>query len=294
MAIPSENLLSPRTIGSGLGKILVTGGKGGLAVPISRELAGCGEVILADVSPAGGDERAAYHQADLTDFPRVLELMQGIDTVVHLAVVAAKNYPEGSLLGPSELDPYHEKILRVNPRIAYHVFEAARRAGVRRIVYASSLTIYYGDKTRPSYHESDLPDPQNLYACTKLFGENLARIYHRDFGLETLSLRIGQPFPGHPLHDDVWRDNRRARSSYVTLEDIGRAVAAAVKSAETSGIFNVVSDSDNLRFELESSRRMGYVPSGRFTEQGLFRRTSEEAPWVMESRTVRELISENQ
>ena len=294
MAIPSENLLSRKTAGSGPGKILVTGGKGGLAVPISRELAGCGEVILTDVSPAGGDERAAYHQADLTDFPRVLELMQGIDTVVHLAVVAAKNYAEAPPLGPSELDPYHEKILRVNPRIAYHVFEAARRAGVRRIVYASSLTIYYGDKTRPSYHESDLPDPQNLYACTKLFGENLARIYHRDFGLETLSLRIGQPFPGHPLHDDVWRDNRRARSSYVTLEDIGRAVAAAVKSAETSGIFNVVSDSDNLRFELESSRRMGYVPSGRFTEQGLFRRTSEEAPWVMESPTVRELISENQ
>jgi len=115
--------------------------------------------------------------------------------------------------------------------IADHVFEAARRGGVRRSVYASSLTIYYGDKPRPSF---------------------------------------------------------------VTREDIGRAVAAEVKSAETSGIFNVVSDSDNLRFELESARRMGYVPSGRFREQGLFRRTSEEAPWVMESPTVRELISENQ
>ena len=294
MAIRSENLPAHRPAGSALGKILVTGGKGGLAVPISRELTGCGEIILTDVSPAVGDESLAYQQADLTDFPRVFQLMQGIDTVVHLAVVSGKDYPTGSLLGPSELEPYFEKILQVNPRIAYHVFEAARRAGVRRIVYASSLTIYFGDKTRPSYHESDLPDPQNLYACTKLFGENLARIYHRDFGLETLSLRIGQPFPGHPSHDDFWRDNRRARSSYGTLQDIGRAVAAAVKSAETSGIFNVVSDSDNLRFELESSRRMGYVPSGRFTEQGLFRRISEEAPWIMESPTVRELISENQ
>jgi len=294
MAIRAENLPAHRPAGSALGKILVTGGKGGLAVPISRELTGCGEIILTDVSPAVGDESLAYQQADLTDFPRVFQLMQGIDTVVHLAVVSGKDYPTGSRLGPSELEPYHKKLLQVNPCIAYNVFESARRAGVRRIVYASSLTVYYGDKTRPSYHESDLPDPQNLYACTKLFGENLARIYHRDFGLETLSLRIGQPFPGHPLHDDFWRDNRGARSSYVTLEDIGRAVAAAVKSAETSGIFNVVSDSDNLRFELESSRRMGYVPSGRFTEQGLFRRTSEEAPWVMESPTVQELISENQ
>ena len=70
-------------------------------------------------------------------------------------------------------------------------------------------------------------------------------------------------------------------------------MAVAVKSMETSGIFNVVSDSDNPRYNLENSRRMGYVPSARFTEEGLFRRTSEEAPWVMESRTVRESRSEN-
>jgi uronate dehydrogenase len=294
MAIPSKKLPTHPSVGSGIGKILITGGKGNFANVISQELAECAEVILTDVIAASGDEKFRYHQADLTDFPCVLGVMQGIDTVVHLAVVSGKDYPTGSLLGPSELEPYHKKLLQVNPCIAYNVFESARRAGVRRIVYASSLTVYYGDKTRPSYHESDLPDPQNLYACTKLFGENLARIYHRDFGLETLSLRIGQPFPSGTSHDDVWRDNRRARSSFVTLEDIGRAVAAAVKSAETSGIFNVVSDSDNLRFELENSRRMGYVPSGRFTEQGLFHRTSEEAPWVMESPTVRELISENQ
>lgn len=290
MATPSEN----QPVGSGRRKILITGAKGNFGASVVRGLAGCGEIFLSDISPAVGDESVAYHQADLTDFPRALELMQGIDTVVHLAVVSAKSYSARSPLGPSELDPYHEKILQVNPLIACHVFEAARRAGVRRIVYASSLTIYYGDKTRPSYHTSDLPDPQNLYACTKLFGENLARIYHRDFGLETLSLRIGQPFPGDRFHDDLWRNDRRARSSFVTLEDIGRAVAAAVNSAETSGIFNVVSDSDNLRFNLENSCRMGYVPSARFTEQGLFRRTSEEAPWVMESPTARELISENQ
>jgi len=96
MAIPSENLLSRKTAGSGPGKILVTGGKGGLAASISRELAGCGEVILTDVSPAVGDESLAYQQADLTDFSRVIQLMQGIDTVVHLAVVSGKDYPTGS------------------------------------------------------------------------------------------------------------------------------------------------------------------------------------------------------
>jgi len=294
MSISSENLPDHCLVEAGPKKILITGGKGNLAAPIYRELAGCGEVILTDVSPTGENETVLYHQADLTDFPRVLELMKGIDTVVHLAVVSGKDYSKDSILGPSDLAPYLEKVLQVNPRIAYHVFEAARRAGVRRIVYASSLTIYYGDKTRPSYHESDPPDPQNLYACTKLFGENLARMYHRDFGLETLSLRIGQPFPYYSSLDLGWRENSRYRSSSVTVEDIGRAVAAAVKSKETSGIFNVVSDSDNPRYDLTNSRRMGYVPSGRFTEEGLFHRTSEKAPWVLESPTLHEPKSKNQ
>jgi len=280
----------PATLGTG--KILITGGNGSLAASITRQLADCGEVVLTDLAAtAESDGLAPYCQADLTDFQQTIGLMQGIDTVIHLAVVASKNYPEDPELGPFELNPYAEKILQINPLVAYHVFEAARRAGVRRVVYASSLTIYYGDKTRPLYQESDYPDPQNLYACTKLFGENLARIYHRDFGLESLSLRIGQPFPNYPLLDSTWRTNRRARSAFVTLEDVGRAVAAAVVSPVTFGIFNVVSETDNPRFDLTSSRRIGYVPSGRFTEAGLLHRTSEHDEWVMVSPTELSEIS---
>jgi len=287
MASPIAHLPSAQTLRIGQRKIMVTGGKGTLAVAIAPQLNDIGELLLTDLAPPEGNgESEGYRQADLMNFPRVVDVMRGMDTVVHLAVVAAKFYRERPPLGPADLDPYHEKMLQVNPVIAYHVFEAARRAGVRRVVYASSLTIYYGDKTRPHYQESDPPDPQNLYACTKLFGENLARMYHRDFGLETLSLRIGQPYPSHSAQDPLWRTSRRARSSYVTLEDIGRAVAAAVTSPETSGIFNVVSDSDNPRFDLTASRRMGYVPSGRFTQEGLWHRSHEHEDWVMVSPTL--------
>lgn len=126
MTISSDTTTSDPSLGAAPSKILVTGGKGNFGATVVRELAGYGEVILTDISPEIGDEPVAYHQADLTDFPRVLQLMQGIDTVVHLAVVAINDYLVDPPLGPLELDPYHEKILAVNPRVAYNVLEGVR------------------------------------------------------------------------------------------------------------------------------------------------------------------------
>jgi len=265
--------------------VLITGGKGNLAGPVAARLAGRAHLMLTDLAPPGADDGDHYRQADLADFKQVVSLMEGVEVVVHLAVSASRHFSGRPAPAPLELDPYHESMVRVNPLITYHVFEAARRAGVRRVVYASSLTIYYGDKSRDHYLETDCPDPQNLYACTKLFGENLAAVYGRDYGIEALSLRIGQPFPAHPGLDLKWRHDRRARSSYVTLEDVARSVEAAVFTAETTGVYNVVSDSDNPRFDLSASRRMGYVPSGRFAAEGLFHRENESGEWTLVSPT---------
>lgn len=292
--MPEPKVQSVRLLNEGISprekfesrKILVTGGRGRLAIPILKQLATCGQVMATDLTPASPmDSPESYRQADLEDFSQVTALMSGVDTVVHLAVASSKDYPADMEVEPSRLHPYTALMLRVNPTITYNIFEAARHAGVRRIVYASSLTIYFGDKTLPVFHETDYPNPANLYACTKLFGESLARIYHRDFGLDALSLRIGQPFPGHAQHDLTWRTNRRARSTYVTLEDLGRAMAAAVTTPEKYGIFNVVSDSDNPRFDLTATQQLGYVPTGRFTEEGLYHRNNEAEAWQMISPT---------
>ena len=189
------------------------------------------------------------------DFPQVVALIEGVDVVVHLAVVAGVNYENRAEPGPTEVDSSDEAVLRVNPTSAYHVFEAARRAGVRRVVYASSLTIQLADLNRPDFRESSYPAPSNLYACTKLFGESLASVYQHQYGMEMISLRIGQPFPVGTKTDDVWRHSLRARSLSVTMEDVGRAVEAGVFADVPGGIFNVVSGSDNPGMDLTAARR---------------------------------------
>lgn len=264
-------------------RILITGGTGYFAAPIIAQLKPRAEIILTDIAPKKTEEKLIV--ADLMDFDQTLALMDGIDVIIHLAVASPYIFSEETkkaIKEGSELNPYEQNMLRVNGTMTYHLLEAARRTNVRRMVYASSLTIHYGDKTRDHYDTSDYPLPQNLYACLKLFGENLAQVYGRTYGLETLCLRYGQPFPckSNRLLDDGWRGDARACSAYITLEDIGRVTEAAVYTPLTQGVFHALSDSELRRFDLTSTFRMGYVPTGKFTAHGLLYRKPGTEEWI--------------
>lgn len=267
-------------------RVLITGARGRVAAAIAGILSPKYELVLTDLpSPTGEEPADKYLPADLMDFAQVVPLMEGIDTVVHLAVVAGVLYGNRVTPGPLEIDPFDEAVLRINPVTTHHVFEAARRTGVRRVVYASSLTTQLGNLDAPYFSESGPAEPQSVYACSKLFGENLARLYHRLHGMEILSLRIGQPFPLVPRLDLGWRYNFRARSVSVAVEDIAHAIDAAISSPICHGVFNVVSESDNPRVDLESSRTMGYQPQYKFSEEGLHQRENGGGDWRLTSPT---------
>ena len=270
----------------GVRRVLLTGAGGRIGRAVSRHLTKSFSVTGTDLLvPQSQNDHAGFRQADLMDFAQVVPLMENIDAVVHLAVVAGVDFANRPPPGPLEVDSYDAAALRVNPATTHHVFEAARRGGVRKIIYGSSLTVQLGDLECPHFLESGAANPQSVYACTKLFGENLATIYQREHGLEILSLRIGQPYPLVPEQDAKWRHNRRARSIFVTMDDIARAVECALLAEGESGVFNVVSDSDNPRVDLAAARRLGYVPHDRFSAEGLFHRESPEGEWVLVSPT---------
>lgn len=267
-------------------RVLVTGARGRVARAVAGLLSSKYQLVLTDLPSSSGEETAeGYLPADLMDFAQVVPLMEGVDMVVHLAVVAGVLYEDRAEPGPLEVDSFEEAVLRINPMTTYHVFEAARRAGVRRIIYGSSLTIQLGDLNTPHFSESGPAEPQSVYACSKLLGENLARLYHRLHGMETLSLRIGQPFPLVPRLDLGWRHNFRARSVSVAVEDIAGAIAAAISSPIPHGVFNVVSESDNPRVDLEGARKMGYQPRYKFSGDGLSQREDGNGDWHLVSPT---------
>jgi hypothetical protein len=246
-------------------KILVTGSRGRLGSLIAKGLADEFDVFSVDRGPSHGDPH--YRQADITDFAQVLPLMEEMDAVVHMA--AASGWALDQSHDPASVSEFDRLTLRVNVEGTFNIFEAARRAGVRRVVYTSSMTTIYGDRHRPRYDETTPPDPTNLYACTKIFGENLARTYWRNHGLSAISLRVGQPFPiGYEL-DDIWWTNVRARSIFVAVEDVLLAVRCALKTEVQHGVYPVISASDNQRFDITLSQEIGYRPRAYLSSEGL-------------------------
>jgi uronate dehydrogenase len=175
-------------------RVLVTGAAGHVGKWTRRCLHGKVSLLrLSDIAPLeAAAESEEIRPCDLTDAQGLERLMTGIDYVVHL----------GASLN---VDDWQET-LRVNIEGSYNLYEAARRAGVRRIAYASShhvIGMYPVGQTLGL----DAPmRPDSLYGLSKCFGENLARYYWDKFGLESVCWRIGsaQPRPREVRELSTW------------------------------------------------------------------------------------------
>jgi len=256
--------------------VLVTGSKGRLAQAALPELERHFDIRATDKAP-GSPGEPNYFPADITQFSQVKPLCQGVEAVVHLAIASLREFgvptAPDTEVDPDRVEAFEETTIRVNVDGTRHIFEAARLAGVKKIVYLSSMTAYQGNKEIPRYERHTPFNPLNLYACTKIFGENLAHVYARDHGISIIVLRLGQPYPSGTHLDHVWQSNRRARSLFVTLEDTVQAVLCGLNAKGVDfGIYNIVSASDNPRVDLSPAREIGYIPRACFSETGLSNR----------------------
>lgn len=122
--------------------------------------------------------KAEYFRYDIRDSNSLIKTLKGVDAVFHLAALAR--------IQPSLKNPrlYEE----VNAFGTMNVLFAAKKVGVRRVIYSSSSSVY-GLKNKPPVKEEMAPDPLNPYAATKLAGEYYCRIFSSVFGLETAVLR---------------------------------------------------------------------------------------------------------
>ena len=219
--------------------MLVTGARGRIGSVLRPALRGeFEELRLSDLEPPDdvqGSETVAV--ADLTDLAAVERAVAGVDAVVHLGAV------------PDEA-PF-EEIAGPNLHGAYHVFEASRRAGVKRVVYASSnhATGMYpvGEPLDMTYP----PRPDGLYGASKVWGEALGRLYVDKFGLEVVCLRIGsfQPRPRE----------RRELATWLSHAD-GIHLFRAALTADDVGFAIVYGASANTRRWWPADERVGFVP----------------------------------
>ncbi|MEU6853772.1 NAD(P)-dependent oxidoreductase [Actinacidiphila alni] len=171
-------------------RVLVTGAAGHIGGHVTAALLAAGhELVLTDLLPVDEPRALRVHTGDLQDPGLVRAAMDGAEAVVHL----------GAIPHPNDRDP--STLFAHNCHTAHRVFEEAGRAGVRRVVAASSMSAvglaWSPVPVSPSYvpldeaHPGVLRDP---YGLSKAVLEEVARTAHRLWGLDAVCLRL--PFTG--------------------------------------------------------------------------------------------------
>ena len=203
---------------------------------------------------------------------------QPFDAVVYCATA---NYRENNQSDPDGRHRYYENCIEVNARGAYHVFEAAWRAGVSRVVHIGSMTAMLGQPVYEYIDHDTLDRPNDLYAATKIFGENVGRSYvfrprrrrqlepETEQRMQVICLRLGQPFSG----ETHWRRSPHNPSRLAAhMEDIAGAIECALRTDIPYGIYPVVSDVENPLVDPSTYAELGYQPLWRFDSTGVQRK----------------------
>ena len=188
-----------------LSRILMTGAAGGLGKVLREKLKPYAETLrLSDISemaPAqSGSEEVVT--CDLSDKQAVDKLVEGVDAIVHFGGVSVER-PFEEILGPNICG-------------VFHIYEAARRHGVKRVIFASSNHVIGFYKQDETLDATARRRPDGYYGLSKSYGEDVASFYFDRYGIETLSIRIGSSFPKP--------QNRRMMSTYLSYDDLTQLI----------------------------------------------------------------------
>ena len=216
---------------------LITGVAGFIGSNIARELVRRGEQVRGIDNFSTGKRHnlsdlssIEFREADIVDLAAIRDACEGVDYVIHQAAIPS--------VPRSVQDPITSNVANVDGTL--NVLVAARDAKVKRVVYASSSSLYGDVPTLPK-REDMAPSPISPYAVSKLTGEYYMRSFYRVYGLETVSLRYFNVFGPHQDPTSMYSGvlaifiSRMLRGEPVTIHGDGE------QSRDFTYIDNVVS-----------------------------------------------------
>ncbi|MCW7070855.1 MAG: SDR family oxidoreductase [Methanophagales archaeon] len=248
-------------------KAVVTGGAGFIGSNLAEELAKAkekeqeqeqeNEVVVVDNLSTGRREnlqnlknlkKCLFVEGSVTDLDLLRGVFKGCDFVFHQAAIPS--------VPRSVKDPLATN--NVNTNGTLNVLVAARDCGVKKVVFASSSSVY-GDTPELPKREEMTPNPLSPYAVTKLVGEYYCKVFEEVYGLKTVSLRYFNVYgPRQDPHSDyaavvpkfvksvsenkppvIFGDGEQTRD-FTFVKDVVRANLLAAKSGAT-GVFNIAS-----------------------------------------------------
>jgi uronate dehydrogenase len=219
----------------GTSRVLLTGAAGTIGTALMARLPALGW----DVAGLDRDGGEGIRRADVTDPDALDAAFDGIDAVVHLA-------------GQPTEAPW-PVIRDANIEGTFQVFEAARRAGVTRIVYASSNHAVGFTPLHGTLPAGVPPRPDTLYGVSKVFGEALARYYVERYGFAVACLRIGTFADAPP--------DRRALSTWLSPGDCARLVDTCLRAPDlTYALLWGISNNTRRTWSLDEAIALGYRP----------------------------------
>lgn len=225
-------------------KILITGGAGHVGRKLRREFAGRFALIrtfdMAPAEPIGPNEESVV--GDIADMAAVESAMQGMDAVIHMAAE------------PNEAPI--ETILPANVIGTWNVYEAARRCGVKRVIFGSSNHAVGFYPRAQRIDELAPVRPDSRYGLSKCWGEATAALYADKYGVKSLILRIGNAadLPG----------SERALAIWVSGRDLAQLCAIGLEHPDIHcNVVFGVSNNAACWYDNSAAYQLGYKPQDR-------------------------------
>jgi uronate dehydrogenase len=228
-------------------RVLLTGAGGKIGTALRNRLVGKVDFRCLDITPIA--DAADFVQADVMDFSSLLQAMDGMDAVIHLA-------------GHPGFEQGWESVYRSGIGGTYNVFEAARQAGVQHVIYTSSTAVLgWRELEQGKIISPEMPIyPLNLYGIGKATGEMLARYFSEEFGLSITCLRTGSFFDQPNYIPDP---DSSALKAWISPDDFAQLISKILdQQPDGFRIYYAVSNNTHRHWSIENAAKdLNYTPS---------------------------------
>ena len=252
--------------------VLVTGSAGRIGRAAVAALTARGHIVTGyDVRSTPGLPAERSLVAGVGDVEMLRRATTGVNTIIHLAATPDDaRFPRGS--PPDDADNFLSELVPNNIIGPYQVMEAARIAGIRRVILASTGQVVDGYLRAghiPVTVESP-PRPRYLYACTKVFLEALGQVYARQHGISVLAVRLGW-CPRDAGQVAEIRQSELGQDVYLSPGDAGRFFIATVETEalpEYAVVYATSRFTHQLRYDLTNCRELlGWQPEEQWPQE---------------------------